>query len=718
MKKSLLFFLFALMISQAILAQTEVSGGIFTPTTWTATASPYVVTSDVVVFPDGSLTIEPGVEIKFNPDTRLELREGDLSAIGTDTAPIIFTVNDTTGTGLATWNGIENTTITNDSVGIALDYVIIEHAETGLNYGSGYAYRSIDNSIFRFNDRGVFDGAQGYNWVTISDTEFLENGVGMEGRMSAINCTFTDNGVGFGNPMTFNNIDSGGRVTNCTFTNNGLAVGYISNIVNIAVIENSTFIDNERGFDGYWAIVDSSTFSGSTDRGIGVSKGDIQNSVFSNNAIGVNVNLNFQLSITNNSFNANNVALQVEGPGANIQENFFCTSTDQAVVLTTDQPIDLNNNCWCTNDLTAIADMITDAFDDVSLGIVSYDQLGPNCSIAGLVYPGDADNNGSANAWDLLQIGLAYGLEGPARSNNSFDWFGQPASDWSHTFSNNVNAKHADSNGDGIVNEDDITAINLNYNQQHLEPITHQPVVNNNNTYTLSLNTPDTLIAGQPITIDIMLADAGQPIDDLYGIAFAIEASESFLEPGTFFMNVSDSWMGDTGNLMEMSHEFPDDDRIEVAMVKNDNQPSSGYGKIASFTFVMSEDIIVSITETENEEFLSFSIVDIQTISSQGIDLTVSGEEVDVVVTSTKDVSKEISNAISTYPNPVRDILFVNAEGMTIEKIKLLNTMGQFLKMWENEGIYEISTDGLRSGIYFLEVQTDAGVGVKRIVVE
>ena len=46
-------------------AQTNVSGGIYANTTWTLANSPYIVTDTVVVFPGVTLTIQPGVTVKF-----------------------------------------------------------------------------------------------------------------------------------------------------------------------------------------------------------------------------------------------------------------------------------------------------------------------------------------------------------------------------------------------------------------------------------------------------------------------------------------------------------------------------------------------------------------------------------------------------------------------------------------------------------------------------
>ena len=58
-------------------AETYVSGNITADTTWTLEGSPYMVTGDVTVRYSGynsstaTLTIEPGVEVRFEPGTGL-----------------------------------------------------------------------------------------------------------------------------------------------------------------------------------------------------------------------------------------------------------------------------------------------------------------------------------------------------------------------------------------------------------------------------------------------------------------------------------------------------------------------------------------------------------------------------------------------------------------------------------------------------------------------
>lgn len=79
-----------------------------------------------------------------------------------------------------------------------------------------------------------------------------------------------------------------------------------------------------------------------------------------------------------------------------------------------------------------------------------------NSNILSVVNLGDTNNNGTVSTVDLLPIGFFYGAKGAPRANPTIN--GQEVPDWEQN-AGNLNAKHSDCNGDGVVNETDVAVI-------------------------------------------------------------------------------------------------------------------------------------------------------------------------------------------------------------------------------------------------------------------
>jgi len=97
-----------------------------------------------------------------------------------------------------------------------------------------------------------------------------------------------------------------------------------------------------------------------------------------------------------------------------------------------------------------------------------------------------------------------------------------------------------------------------------------------------------------------------------------------------------------------------------------------------------------------------------------------SEESDSIVITDVNGVGiKEntINNSISIYPNPVNDQLMIEGEGFKIESIKIINVTGETVStITKNTKVIDVS--GLSKGLYFLQIQTENGVGIKRFIKE
>jgi len=152
-------------------AATNISANINTDTVWNESGSPYIISGEIQVFEYVRLTIESGVEIRFNQGAGL-LIAGELNARGTAVKYITFTSNaDTPSQG--DWEHISfvntavsatfepefvydynnNQILLNYLTGSIIEYTIIEYADRGIT--SSEVYPALEHNIIRHCNYGV-----------------------------------------------------------------------------------------------------------------------------------------------------------------------------------------------------------------------------------------------------------------------------------------------------------------------------------------------------------------------------------------------------------------------------------------------------------------------------------------------------------------------------------------------------------------------------------
>jgi hypothetical protein len=81
------------------------------------------------------------------------------------------------------------------------------------------------------------------------------------------------------------------------------------------------------------------------------------------------------------------------------------------------------------------------------------------------------------------------------------------------------------------------------------------------------------------------------------------------------------------------------------------------------------------------------------------------------------DAIDELENNLKIYPNPANDFIKLSAVGYQLSVIKIYNYLGILIGEFEaNSNEIEINISNYNSGVYFIEINTENGNNIKRII--
>jgi parallel beta-helix repeat protein len=165
-------------------------GHIVVNTTWTLANSPYIIKGDVVLDSGYTLTIEPGVDVKFQGNYYFYV-EGNLIALGTSAQHITFTSNKGSPSS-GDWRSIR----VNATGHLKMNYCDISYGDNAL-YFYGSSQNSVENTtVSNGRNHGIFVRYSSY--ILIKNSEFYSNiwnGVYIfeSSYVEVENCEFHDN---------------------------------------------------------------------------------------------------------------------------------------------------------------------------------------------------------------------------------------------------------------------------------------------------------------------------------------------------------------------------------------------------------------------------------------------------------------------------------------------------------------------------------------------
>jgi hypothetical protein len=331
---------------------TYVEGAITQDTVWTLVDSPFIVSNDITVNTGATLTIEPGVQVRFADNFSMTVN-GRIIADGSNDRMILFTSDNLNGS-VGTWgtiiiNGIQQSSITN---------CIIEYGTDGTTFESGSL--NFQNNIVRSNQNGItVNGGS----AAIENNEITNNTVSGINIAGGSQITVQNNAISSdedGIVLTGSLTGNINIAQNNIFLNNGTGILLEANVyLNTAIVQNNVSL-NGYGFHvtNASAYITRNYISNNTN-GIFYETGDSHEAHFNdiyNNTMGMDASSSANVNATYNywgdmtgpfhsSLNPNGKGNPVGGDGTNLDFIFFLSepidhsNTAPTAILQTDMTL-------------------------------------------------------------------------------------------------------------------------------------------------------------------------------------------------------------------------------------------------------------------------------------------------------------------------------------------------------------------------------------------
>lgn len=344
------------------------------------------------------------------------------------------------------------------------------------------------------------------------------------------------------------------------------------------------------------------------------------------------------------------------------------------------------------------------------MGVQTYSlQVTVNACNANDVWPGDANYDGVANAYDVLAVGQAFASAGPARANASTQWTAQPSLDWNASLFNGTNHKHADTDGNGLIDFDDTLAINLNYGQSHplrianglLMPSADLQVVANADTVGTSMNVE-------------LIVSISTPVDSISGLAFRMLLDTALVKINQTTIDYVGSYLGTNSvDMVKVDKVFSNSGMVEIGLSRTDQQNISGIGQVVRIGIVTTDNVSGKVT-------MYFDPMDIDGITAAGnpVTLTPIGTEVviDPAFTSVSDWQQSLGCVIA--PVPASENVQISFAGdINLMPYHLFGSRGELVA----EGVISqkrswLDISLLPMGVYQMRIQTENGIMIRKII--
>lgn len=324
-------------------------------------------------------------------------------------------------------------------------------------------------------------------------------------------------------------------------------------------------------------------------------------------------------------------------------------------------------------------------------------------------WPGDANYDLTVNFADMFYIGTGYNTTGIPRATVDNSYAAFPSTDWISNSLYLVNSKHADCNGDGIINGLDSVAVNQNYGltHQYKNNLTQLVALNTTAQHSISITSNVNSVAyGQNLSLSFDIGSQTKLVDSLYGIGFSLNYPINLVDPLFTNQSCSGSALGTIGtDLIKLAQ--PINNNIDMVAVRTDHQNKTGfYGNL--FTLNLKANQFIT-----NDSIINFSISNIKAITKNGYNIPIlnsTTKSINFQANAVTSIHKQEYELTSIYPNPAQNTINVSSP-TKIKNYEITSVLGDIVKQSTTNDSSKMAIDisDLAKSVYYISITTENG---------
>lgn len=334
---------------------------------------------------------------------------------------------------------------------------------------------------------------------------------------------------------------------------------------------------------------------------------------------------------------------------------------------------------------------------------------------AQVIFPGDLNNDGTANFLDLLPLGVAYGQTGPMRFEATLNWQPQEVELWPFNLPvSGVNLASVDADGNGVIDSLDLDAIAFNYDSMQVlslpppQPylLTDTFLVEERPTLELRFNRTEAA-AGDTVEVTIFLnipdPTVFPPTNPPTAIACRISFDPAMInEASTRFLAAEDSedlmFIGAGTDNVDFGRS-PLSGQLEFAAAGRGQGVLAMSRPVGKFIIVIEDMILL-----EGNPGIDIDDALLINLFEQVIDVQV---ETDTLLIVDTHPPMPTSITLAAFPNPCQQSVQICGLNSQTQALEIFDSQGRLLRVFPylDQNCQRVDMERFPAGSYFFQVQ-------------